>query len=199
MADFLGLLASIAVWVFIWKAVSRSRSTQHYGRFIRHGLGAVAGYLFGVIALLFVIAGMHWLAFATAAGLCWFAIYRKQPAPEPLAPEDDDDEPVQLGEPIDHEPRTIDEWNADLVTIWAGAPIAISFTYQNNDGDRSRRRVDVDEIQRDHNGEIYLTGFCHRRNENRTFRASRIQSDISINGRRLDPFEWIEETTGLPT
>lgn len=107
-------------------------------------------------------------------------------------------EEFEINEQIRREPRSIEEWRADLTTIWAGDTATISFTYQNNDGDKSRRKVDVDEIQRDRNGEIYLLGLCHSRNERRTFRVSRIDSDIRTKGRIIDPFEWVEETTGQP-
>lgn len=201
MTEFLGLLASIAVLAFTWKAVVRSRSTQRHGRFLRHALGFSAGFFAGVVALLFVIDGMHWITFATALGFGWFSTYRKQPAHDTLTPRETEANKQQFEteDSIDREQRTIDEWNADLTTIWAGDTATISFTYQNNEGDRSRRQVDVDEIQLDRNGEIYLIGLCHRRGERRTFRASRIDSDIRAKGRRLDPFEWVEEVTGHQT
>ena len=52
-------------------------------------------------------------------------------------------------------------------------PATFKFTYIDRDGGSSTRTVDVQAIsQRD--GSTYLEGFCHKRQEDRTFRTDRI-------------------------
>jgi len=83
------------------------------------------------------------------------------------------------------------EWEKDLSTIWRGAPKTIEFSYESFKEEKTRRKVDVRKIVKNSRGIIYLRGFCHLRNEERTFRADNITSKILESGHHYNVGEWL--------
>ncbi|OWZ82350.1 hypothetical protein CDE51_02260 [Pasteurella multocida] len=63
----------------------------------------------------------------------------------------------------------------------------ISFSYTDAEGNFTTRTVDVMYVD-----DVYIKGFCHKQNDNRTFRADRIVGDIVMNGQRYNVDEWLE-------
>ena len=57
-------------------------------------------------------------------------------------------------------------------------PCAFIFSYRGQDGDHSRRTVNVTAISAS-GGHAYLEGFCHDRMDIRTFRTDRIRGDLT--------------------
>ena len=92
---------------------------------------------------------------------------------------------------------TIEDWKGDLRTIWQGDPRTIEFTYGTRDGDKTRRKVDVEQVLVDGRGEIYMRAFCHLRNEPRTFRFDRIRTKILDRSQRFEPYEWLGEKLNI--
>lgn len=71
-----------------------------------------------------------------------------------------------------------------LSTIWEGVPFDIRFEYEDNKGNITKRKLQLQRIGESKLGEIYLIGHCHTRNEQRSFRYDRIQGDISYSGHK---------------
>ncbi|MFC0989555.1 hypothetical protein ACFGY4_07910 [Pasteurella multocida] len=63
----------------------------------------------------------------------------------------------------------------------------ISFSYTDAEGNFTTRAIDVTYVD-----DVYIKGFCHKQNDNRTFRADRIVGDIVMNGQRYNVDEWLE-------
>ena len=88
--------------------------------------------------------------------------------------------------------RTLDEWKSDQITLWEGSTRPIEFSYESGQG-RTRRKVQVKRIHQDSSGRWYLHGFCHLRQEDRTFSFDSITTMIKIGNHRLDPYDWADE------
>ncbi|ENN97505.1 MULTISPECIES: WYL domain-containing protein [Pseudoalteromonas] len=54
------------------------------------------------------------------------------------------------------------------------------FSYVDGQGNKSIRLVDVQEL--DDDGDLMFTGYCHKANDERTFRIDRIAGDITVIG-----------------
>lgn len=63
----------------------------------------------------------------------------------------------------------------------------ISFSYKDAKGNFTTRTVDVYYVD-----DVYIGGYCHKQYDNRTFRADRIVSDITMNGKRYSVDDWLE-------
>lgn len=70
----------------------------------------------------------------------------------------------------------------------------ISFSYKDAKGNFTTRTVDVYYVD-----DVYISGYCHKQYDNRTFRADRIVSDITMNGKLYSVDDWLEmhESTAL--
>jgi len=98
-----------------------------------------------------------------------------------------------------------EHFNDALKVIWSGRSKTIEFTYKAHKKDKLRRTVDLTKILRDENNEwgensdrLYLSGFCHTRQEERLFNVWNIQSKIKMDHRYYDPYQFIEIVTGKP-
>ncbi len=54
------------------------------------------------------------------------------------------------------------------------------FNYVDGQGNKSQRLVDVQEL--DDDGDLMFTGYCHKANDERTFRIDRIAGDVTVIG-----------------
>ncbi len=57
-------------------------------------------------------------------------------------------------------------------------PHTFTFVYRGQDGNYSRRTVDVSHVATN-GGHTYLEGFCHERGDTRTFRTDRMRGDLT--------------------
>ena len=85
-------------------------------------------------------------------------------------------------------------WKDNLTVLWAGDE-TIEFTYETRD--KSRRKVTVKEVCVDQKGYLCLIGFCHLRQEKRTFKACNIVTKIKQKSKRYDVDEWIEDVLNI--
>lgn len=204
----LQLGALLAVFVCTWRLLFLSQAFAKYHRMVRQALGFAVGCTSFLVAVLFLAWHADWLIYATAAALV-LATHRQNkktpptvtPTPAPIitsGPSSDEIFRHRMPEPPNHfqGTRTLDEWNADNRTIWSGSTVLLTFSYEDASGNTSRRSVDVDEICEGQDGDLYLCGFCHKRNDRRAFRADRITSKISDGTRRWEPYEWLAMVTG---
>lgn len=91
----------------------------------------------------------------------------------------------------------IDKFEQSLTTLWAGEISGVEFTYVSFDGERSRRQVDVEELMFNEQGQFYLRGFCHKRQEQRTFKVMNIETKLKVGSKRYEFEEWCYEILGL--
>lgn len=84
--------------------------------------------------------------------------------------------------------------------VWKGTTKPIEFTYRNFDGEKTRRRVDVNQVLYDSNAdEVYLKGFCHLRNSERSFKVSNIETMLKCGSKRFYWEEWLRWELDIPT
>ncbi|MGB0895343.1 MAG: WYL domain-containing protein [Parashewanella sp.] len=82
--------------------------------------------------------------------------------------------------------------------IWNGDSKTVEFSYENYEGNRTRRKVDVHQVQYNEVKDIYhLYGHCHLRNEMRHFRTLNITSMIKYKSKRFDFYDALEDIFGL--
>ncbi|PHM73805.1 hypothetical protein [Xenorhabdus kozodoii] len=75
--------------------------------------------------------------------------------------------------------------------------ISSTFTYLSGSG-KSRRTVDIDKYLKNGYGNEYISGYCHLRNEYRTFAVGKIQTMISSEGHRKYYFhDWLTNVAGI--
>lgn len=91
--------------------------------------------------------------------------------------------------------RVIEKWEASLVQIWEGSE-DIEFTYESRNG-RVRRKVTLQTVLRNDKYNVYLRGFCHVRNEERTFSAYSILTKILVKGKRYEIEDFLSEKLGI--
>ncbi|MDR1251111.1 MAG: WYL domain-containing protein [Treponema sp.] len=74
-------------------------------------------------------------------------------------------------------------------------PITVEIDYCDNDGEKTHRKVDILYIaQSDYNNdEYYFKAFCHLRNEERSFKATRVLKTMA-NGQEVDLIQYIVDT-----
>lgn len=83
------------------------------------------------------------------------------------------------------------KWDQDLIPKWQGHARTIEFTYEDNNGNKTRRQVGVTKVVVNSDGEYYLFGHCYLRDEDRHFKAERINSMILEKSKRSHVFDWI--------
>jgi len=89
----------------------------------------------------------------------------------------------------------IERWEASLVQLWSGSE-DVEFTYESRSG-RVRRKVTVQKVLRNDEFTVYLRGFCHVRNEERTFSTDSIRTKILVKGTRYDVEDFLSERLGI--
>lgn len=84
-------------------------------------------------------------------------------------------------------------WEDSLAPLWHGE-VEATFSYRSRKTqERTRRTVTVTSIVRDHKDALYLRGFCHLRNEDRTFALDRITTKLTIGGKKYDAMEYVRD------
>jgi hypothetical protein len=113
------------------------------------------------------------------------------------APLDYDPDTGEVWEEGKEQGRTfMDAWEDGLETLWRGNE-EIAFSYESNDGRKSRRTVTLRRLLRSRNNAIYFRGFCHLRDEERTFADAGITSKITHKGKRYDWEDFVEQRLGV--
>lgn len=102
--------------------------------------------------------------------------------------------PVKSAKPHGDSLKKFDD---SLTTLWAGRTNPIEFSYVSRGGDRTRRKIRVDEVSFDSKGSFYLIGVCFLRSERRTFKVDNISSKLKVGPRRYDFEEWCVEILGI--
>ncbi|EJD6537090.1 hypothetical protein M0L00_RS16095, partial [Proteus mirabilis] len=76
-------------------------------------------------------------------------------------------------------------------------PIQTAFTYLSNSG-KIRRTVDINQYKKNSYGDEYVAGYCHVRNEHRTFAVRRIQTMMASEGHKKYYFhDWLKNVVGI--
>lgn len=76
-------------------------------------------------------------------------------------------------------------------------PIQTTFTYLSNSG-KIRRTVDINQYKKNSYGDEYVAGYCHVRNEHRTFAVRRIQTMMASEGHKKYYFhDWLKNVVGI--
>jgi hypothetical protein len=101
--------------------------------------------------------------------------------------------------PVDYSPflelcSEIQNWHENNYLPFE-PPIAVEIDYCDNDGEKTRRKVDILYIaQSDYNNdEYYFKAFCHLRNEERSFKATRVLK-TTVNSQEVDLIRYIVDT-----
>ncbi|MBQ0531913.1 MULTISPECIES: hypothetical protein [Providencia] len=73
------------------------------------------------------------------------------------------------------------------------SPIPTTFTYLSSSG-KTKRTVDITQYKKNGYGDEYVAGYCHVRNENRTFAVGKIQTMMASEGHKKYYFhDWLIE------
>ena len=86
-------------------------------------------------------------------------------------------------------------WEDTLTPLWKGQ-FEATFSYVSSKQERTRRTVKVTSIEEDYKGALYFRGFCQLRNEVRTFALDRIKTKLTIDGKKYDLWEYVNEKIG---
>lgn len=75
--------------------------------------------------------------------------------------------------------------------------IPTTFTYLSGSG-KTKRTVDITQYKRNGYGDEYVAGYCHVRNEHRTFAAGKIQTMMASEGHKKYYFhDWLTNVAGI--
>nr|CBA75174.1 hypothetical protein ARN_27560 [Arsenophonus nasoniae] len=75
--------------------------------------------------------------------------------------------------------------------------IPTTFTYLSNSG-KTKRTVDITQYKKNGYGDEYFAGYCHTRNEFRTFAARKIQTMMASEGHKKYYFnDWLTNVAGI--
>lgn len=96
---------------------------------------------------------------------------------------------------MSHESKWFEDWEASLVQLWSGS-IDIEFTYESRSG-KTRRKVTLQKVMCNENGDIYLRGYCHVREEIRTFSRNSIATMILVSGKRYEVEDFVTDFLGI--
>ncbi len=95
------------------------------------------------------------------------------------------------------EQTSLAEWKASLQLMAQGMGETIEFTYESRDSGRSRRAIDLYGIFQSPNERIYIAGFCHTEQGDRTFHIDSITTMIKHKSKRYEVYEYLEDKYGL--
>jgi len=88
------------------------------------------------------------------------------------------------------------EWENNRVTIASDLEAPVTFKYTDSDGETTERNVTLHEFFYN-NSRYYMYGYCHLRNEMRTFALDRIEtvyfSSISLNNEKISLIEDVKK------
>ena len=210
MQDFFEIISTLLVaavawaWVISWKSLC----SRHF--LLRHIAGFAASFIAWLVSVVFFANQAGWPVYLLIAGVVFVNIRRAtlihlggEPAPQVTSvvenPTTKNFSVFRHAMPIPHDETSnhrLREWKSETNNIWSGDPRLITFRYENSAGDVSLRDVNVDEISEGLHGDIYISGFCNKRLERRTFLVDRITSKIAENGQRYEPLEWASNIVG---
>lgn len=91
--------------------------------------------------------------------------------------------------------NSFNRWEDTLTPLWKGQ-FEATFSYVSNKHERTRRTVKVTSIEKDYKDALYFRGFCQLRNEVRTFALDRIKTKLTIDGKKYDLWEYVNEKIG---
>lgn len=91
---------------------------------------------------------------------------------------------------------TLDEWKADLKTLWQGSPLKIEFTYESR-REKKRRIVTLKKVANNSRNELFLIGMCHDKNQERTFNIENVTTMIKYKSKRYTHFDFLQEIVGI--
>lgn len=75
--------------------------------------------------------------------------------------------------------------------------IPTTFTYLSSSG-RTKRTVNINQYKKNGYGDEYVAGYCHVRNEHRTFAVGKIQTMMASNGHKKYYFhDWLKNVAGI--
>lgn len=110
---------------------------------------------------------------------------------------------LSKSKPQDDKPNTkkamLIDWAKGLTLLAEANGETIQFTYEKYDEPKERRTIDLMAILQNENGKVYLYGFCHSKQENRTFNIDKITTLIKINSKRIDVNDYLEATYKIIT
>lgn len=86
--------------------------------------------------------------------------------------------------------KNLDSWKNDLTVIWAGDTKDIEFTYEKNNGNKSRRKIKPTELIYDGRKTLIIAGICEKSNEERHFKTGNITTMIKVGSWRGDTYDW---------
>ena len=150
---------------------------------IWHTLALIVAVLFAVIAV---------AAFANYLQSIWRRWRASDKAPR--IRQDGTVYDPETGEVLnDDRSSYLNAWDDTLALLWQGS-FETTFSYRSSaKQERTRRTVTVTSIVRDHKDALYLRGFCHLRNEDRTFALDRITTKLTIDGKKHDALKYIQD------
>ena len=104
----------------------------------------------------------------------------------------------EIGEYYDPGPKnSMERWQDGLFSVWEGDE-EITFSYRNNKGHKTRRTLTLNSVLESlETGNLYLSGFCHLKEEDRIFNVTNISSKITHKGKRYDWEDFIENELGI--
>ncbi len=86
----------------------------------------------------------------------------------------------------------------NAVVVWRGRTRTVEFSYQDFNGDKTRRQVDITAVLYDPiDDKTYLEGFCHLRNDTRHFKTFNITTMLKVGSKRYEIWEWFDECLGI--
>ncbi|MEY1238769.1 hypothetical protein AB7102_14570 [Providencia manganoxydans] len=75
--------------------------------------------------------------------------------------------------------------------------IPTTFTYLSSSG-KTKRTVDINQYKKNGYGDEYVAGYCHVRNEHRTFAVGKIQTMMASDGHKKYYFhDWLKNVAGI--
>lgn len=76
-------------------------------------------------------------------------------------------------------------------------PIPTTFTYLSSSG-KTKRTVDIIQYKKNGYGDDYVAGYCHVKNEHRTFAVRKIQTMMASEGHKKYYFhDWLKNVVGI--
>jgi predicted DNA-binding transcriptional regulator YafY len=87
--------------------------------------------------------------------------------------------------------KSLEEWRRNLKVLWNGKCPSIEFTY-----DGRRRTVTPEFVLSHPDGHLYIQGYCHMRNGQRTFKMAAITTKILMKSTRFEKNEWLDKIIG---
>jgi hypothetical protein len=87
---------------------------------------------------------------------------------------------------------SLGDWQKDLTLIKECKGETIEFTHESSNT-KKRRKLDLLAILTNSNGSIYLHGFCHSQQENRTFNIDNITTMLQIKSKRYEILDYLSE------